>query len=497
MSRVYQSYYTKSEPIVQSMISMLDLREGMRILDPCGGDGVFVDAVLRMGGNQQVDVYEVDPCAYATLIARFGHSNKIVIKHADALTCEELSLFADLGGVYDRIIANPPYGAWQEYQHRARLKELYPGFYVKETYALFLVRALQLLKEGGQLVFIVPETFLSLHRHKKLREQLLTESEIVEVKVFPSSFFPDVAFGYARLSIITLRKCTSRQRSLANSIRVVTGFRAVEELSALASHHRVSEYSQTEIFENPDHALLLTSHRAAELIATASGRIGDIADCVTGFYSGDDKRHLRASPMASKRAAKYEEVPSGAICQRPNVLPDILDGVDGPQHFVAVVKGGGIPYYKPDLWYMDWSKSAVAEYKSSRKARFQNSRYYFRQGIGVPMVSSRQITAALMDHRLFDQSIVGVFPHNVRLTSYLLAFFNSPTCNTLIRSINPSANNSANYIKKIPFIHPEEEELDHVNKLVAIILGEAREGRAIPTAVQEELRDLFRATYGC
>ncbi|KKT18839.1 MAG: hypothetical protein UW03_C0029G0001, partial [Candidatus Peregrinibacteria bacterium GW2011_GWA2_43_8] len=67
------------------------------------------------------------------------------------------------------------------------------------------------------------------------------------------------------------------------------------------------------------------------------------------------------------------------------------------------------------------------------------------------MISSSQITAALIENRLFDQSIVGLFSKDKGLIFVLLAFFNSPTCNKLIRTINPSANNPANYIKKIPF----------------------------------------------
>jgi len=45
MKAIYQPYYTKSEPIVKYMIDMLDVKSGMRVLEPCAGDGVFVDAL--------------------------------------------------------------------------------------------------------------------------------------------------------------------------------------------------------------------------------------------------------------------------------------------------------------------------------------------------------------------------------------------------------------------------------------------------------------------
>jgi hypothetical protein len=87
------------------------------------------------------------------------------------------------------------------------------------------------------------------------------------------------------------------------------------------------------------------------------------------------------------------------------------------------------------------------------------------------------VTAALLENRLFDQSIVGVFPKYVRWSYYLLAFFNSPICNKLLRTINPSANNSANYIKKIPFIPPDEDALKIINEKISKIIATLKDGQ--------------------
>jgi len=82
------------------------------------------------------------------------------------------------------------------------------------------------------------------------------------------------------------------------------------------------------------------------------------------------------------------------------------------------------------------------------------------------MISSSSITGSLIDGRLFDQSIVGIFPRQdyQDLIYYLLGFFNSKACNNLIRTINISTNNSANYIKKIPLIIPQKQLLENYIK---------------------------------
>lgn len=43
----YQAYYTKSNPILNYMTGMLHFKPHDLILDPCGGDGVFIDKILE------------------------------------------------------------------------------------------------------------------------------------------------------------------------------------------------------------------------------------------------------------------------------------------------------------------------------------------------------------------------------------------------------------------------------------------------------------------
>ena len=90
------------------------------------------------------------------------------------------------------------------------------------------------------------------------------------------------------------------------------------------------------------------------------------------------------------------------------------------------------------------------------------------------MVRSSRLSAALTQNRIFDQSIVGVFPHRPEWLYYLLAFFNAPIATRLIATINPTANNSANYIKKLPFIPPPPHHLPEIDRLVQSILTHLR-----------------------
>lgn len=475
-ARKYQAFYTKSTPIVDYMVSKLSLQASDKIFEPCGGDGVFIEAILRENEFAHINVCELNPMSVGILNDKFSDCPNVTIRECDTLLDDELKFNSCFGGTYDKIIANPPYGAWQDYDKRAVLKKMYPELYAKESYGLFLYRCIELLKEDGVLSFIIPDTFLNLHMHKALRNHILTTTQIVELALFSSSFFPGVNFGYANLSIITLRKKNVYKECSQNTFSVINGFSEVEQLNNIDdSNLKKYSFKQEDVLNNPDHAFLIAENsNVLKLINQSKFKVGDIADCVTGFYSGNDKRFLQVISPDLKNGKNYDLVNIESINSDYKNNPEILNGIENEQYFLPIVKGGNIKYIKSENWFMDWSKKAVQHYKTDKKARFQNPKYYFRFGIGVPMISSSNITASLIENKLFDQSIVGVFPQDESLTYYLLAFFNSPTCNKLIRTINPSANNPANYIKKIPIIIPEKSVLELITKKTKKIVDEMK-----------------------
>jgi len=497
-ARKYQAFYTKSTPIVDYMVSKLDLKHTDKIFEPCGGDGVFIEAILSRNEYAQIDVCELNALAYQTLLDKFSQYSNIQIRQCDTLLDNELIFISGFGGTYDKIIANPPYGAWQDLSKRAALKKIYPSLYAKETYALFLYRCIELLKEGGILTFIIPDTYLNLHMHKAIRHHILTRTKVQELALFPSSFFPGVNFGYANLSIITLQKSMNKNDCLNNHFNVFNSFSSVNQLSDLKmSELKVFSFSQKEVLSNPDYALLISDNlKVTDAINGSKIKIGNIASCVTGFYSGDDKTFLQVNSPDLKNGKNYDLVDANSINRDYQSIPNILEGIEGEKYFLPIVKGGNTKFLKPEGWFMNWSKKAVSNYKSNKKARFQNPQYYFKFGIGVPMISSSSITASLIENKLFDQSIVGIFPNDISLTYYFLAFFNSPTCNKLIRTINPSANNPANYIKKIPIVLPSDEQKSFIDKKVQEIIASIKKDRYYDDKLESDLNEVIKTIFG-
>ena len=106
------------------------------------------------------------------------------------------------------------------------------------------------------------------------------------------------------------------------------------------------------------------------------------------------------------------------------------------------------------------------------------------------MVKSKVVKAVLMSNRVFDQSIVGIFPNKEEHVIPLLGILNSDTANQLIHAINPTANNSSNYLKRIPIPPIDGEWARRLSKAVVEMISNPRN-----SALQAEIDRMVYEAY--
>jgi hypothetical protein len=483
------------------MMSRLSLSDGLSVLEPACGDGAFVEALHSTGFRMTIWCLDKDPAALDRLHERFGQT--VRVHRADTI----LSPLKGGSGLlarngfperFDRIVGNPPYGGWLDYETRAALKKAFPNFHVRETYALFILRCFELLNNGGVLSFIVPDTFLTVGAHRPLREILLKSSELMEVITLPSKLFPGVAFGYSGLCIITLRKPFARPDS-KHKFRLISVHLA-EELTALAGGVDAGisvTVLQRQILQRPDMRIWASAEPEIESVLHAAKlRLGDVAECKTGIYTGDNRRFIRSIAGSPVRGEYYSSLPASDVCDRSLSEGEKARGISALEAWIPIVKGGSHRFVQKTSWVLDWSVSAIAFYRSDTKARFQNSDFYFREGLGVPMVTSTRINAFLIEQRVFDQSVVGIFPKRQEWLWPLLVILNCSFATKLLKEgINPTANNSANYLKKIPLPNLTHEELRHLGAIGRLIARKRRAGLntdAEEQAANEQVAELYQ-----
>ncbi len=197
--------------MVDFMIDLIDRdkvkQTDLKILEPACGICQFLQRIKKKGGDffkQGSKIIGVEINEEVIAYVRENNlDNGIEIIHRDFLLWETKERF-------DVIIGNPPYGIPSLSDHytikvdnetKKKYKQLYETWYGKyNVYGAFIEKSVKLLKEGGQLIFIVPATFMILDEFKKLREFLAGNGETEIIYMGSGVFKPE-----ANISTVVLK----------------------------------------------------------------------------------------------------------------------------------------------------------------------------------------------------------------------------------------------------------------------------------------------------
>lgn len=489
-----QAHYTDCDDITRYMGRLLAPQDGDVVFEPCAGKGRLISQVFSHQKKIRVVANEIDTVDFQELSHKFPNAD-LDLHQLDILeTLIKRKSIRAVFGSFNKVIANPPYGAWIAPEKRALLKRAIPQIYTKESYGIFLYSCLAALEEGGKLVFIIPDTFLWLNRHQALRDYVFKHHHVEELALFPSGYFPQISYGYSGMCILSVVKGRA-----GGITKLHTAFQNKQALSDL-SKSGASSLCKTELRDFSDESQFGNIQGSDKTRALISGfawhRLGEIADVKTGFYSGNDRRWYRRASETVPRSKDYQDIEPSLIADSNEFS---LGGINNESaHYIPVIKGGAGVLVKPVTWYVNWSVDAVQSYTRKGRdnpARFQNRTYYLKPGIGVPMVASKKLTAFEIEGALFDQGVVGIFPQQEKLRLFLLGYLNTQEASEDLKRINPTANNSANYMKRLRVPIPGNiDAIEQISAAVAQLLTNAKTGEC-STLLRQQLEILYSPLY--
>jgi len=251
--------YLTPAPVAAAIVKRLRLLPSHRILEPSFGEGAFLfqvlDSMTTVVPRDQLPAWcadhlfgcEIDAKAYAafsrTWQSRGLGSVPASLEHCDFFTwlppgCDRTAVtdrrryFTSRLEQFDLVIGNPPFGGSINPRLQDELDDIL-GIrnrrkIKKETYAFFLVKAVDLLKPGGRVVFICSDTILTIPTMTGLRSWLQGTCE-VEISNVPGAF----AETNQDMLLLTLTKQTAPPRS-------VTAFGADLAIADIASTPNMS-----------------------------------------------------------------------------------------------------------------------------------------------------------------------------------------------------------------------------------------------------------------
>lgn len=165
--------FTKGN-VARYMVSLFDLPKQAAIMDPCYGAGSFLDALLEYE-YKNVTACEMDTTLFENTRDKY-HQYKLINKDF---------LKYGASNAYDGIVMNPPY------IRQEKIDELEPYGITKETlrsnsifsglpstanmYMYFIMKAIDLLKNGGQLIVIFPSSWMNARSGVEFQKTMLSK----------------------------------------------------------------------------------------------------------------------------------------------------------------------------------------------------------------------------------------------------------------------------------------------------------------------------------
>jgi len=174
------TFYTGKE-IALDILDDLGFNSGETLFDPACGSGSF----LFHSDAPADKIFGVDFDPIAIMIAKFNYFIKFPTAPAPNLYCADFFVWYSSNSHlrFDYIIGNPPYGANLD-------RSLIPSLHISsgESFSYFMELGFNLLKEGGLLRYLVPESLLNVKRHQDIRIFLLDHTNLLRIKRYQSKF---------------------------------------------------------------------------------------------------------------------------------------------------------------------------------------------------------------------------------------------------------------------------------------------------------------------
>lgn len=238
--------------VTNLLVQALDPKPHEIILDPACGSGGFLSSVCAHIEKQGIEpqsvsknVYGIDKDAYLAQLAKV-HITLLTGGHPTIITGDSITLqngqksireYLPKDGV-DVILTNPPFGSRivsgspdvlktfdlaKKWVKNPKTGALEPSHKVKSNVppqVLFVERCLILLKSGGRLGMVLPESILSNKSYRHVVEYLLKHADVHAVMGMPEALFKTSGKGGTHTKTCLLVATKNGNKSKSNGATV-------------------------------------------------------------------------------------------------------------------------------------------------------------------------------------------------------------------------------------------------------------------------------------
>lgn len=437
------------------MVNLMDNFDNKsRILEPCGGDGVFVSVLLKKKNIKpdQIEVWDINPDS-KKYIEKFNVKFKLKDTLLDT-DFDDLELFKQ---TFTHIIGNPPYlNKQSEYikNNKKKLKKIYWEIGVNDTYALFIYLCSKLLAPSGQLCFITSDTYLTLGIHKKLRKYLLQNFKIKNITLCPKNLFKD--------KNVSVNTCIIKlvNEPPTHSDKIIIKDLRNNEIGNF--YGKDKSIRQLDLLKYPDYVIDVNFN--SQLLS----KIVNLPKMIEFLEGGLGMHTTKNNDFLAAIEYDGTTYTNGRV---KNVIP--LDKVDNIKWRFYHKKGGNIKYYFPVEYAIKWDKESIKYYKMPKDMEL----YTNRDGFVVSGVCSELSARLYKKGALWESNkAMCFFPKDPLKypVEFFIGILNSRVYNDILKIFNHTNSIQIRDIRKLPMFDFKKEDINEITQIAKNIIKNKR-----------------------
>ncbi|MFB6224915.1 MAG: Eco57I restriction-modification methylase domain-containing protein, partial [Candidatus Paceibacteria bacterium] len=355
---------------------------------------------------------------------------------------------------YDVVVSNPPYlgSAKMEDTLKQFIKDNFKSS--QDLYTAFIERCLELADNGGYVTMVTPENFMFLSSYEGVRENLVSDTQIIEGAHVSRYGFDQAKDSYTIPFVLRNKdpsdftssrfyRMTHNQKEYAHYEDKIRGLKSITKANRRGeTHSDVYSVDQNSFKDIDGYPFVYWFGNEVLSLFQKHPKLGEneISRISGGIKSGDNPHFLR----------KYWEIPESWI---------------GESHRWFVKGGDGNDFYDKIDMTIRWEDGGqnIIEYCEEHGKNYQglsNTEWYSEESITFRDFSNIFVAKRLPKDTMFSSSVYRIKPNTVS-EPYLLGYMNSTLFRYLADAMNPSMNFKPSDAGAVPIdtnIPSEEEE---------------------------------------
>jgi len=333
-------------------------------------------------------------------------------------------------GTYDLVVANPPYQGTSKMAESKYVEKAYP-LGKADLYAAFLLRGLELVREGGVSAMLTMRNWMFIEQYSDLRQYLLGTYDLRALGDFDRGAFEDIPDEVVSVAVAVYARTDQSSQGVAlcptpRDDRSRDGERTHRKRAATLCHVGRHAFDPTALKIVPEWPLVYWWSSTQVARYQGSRLLGSIAPPKKGMTSSDNARYVRRPweiPLCSQKWAPY------------------------------ILGGKGACWIEPLTWLIQWHANGLDTkiYNETLYGSFsrsiQNEAIYFTLGVAFTTTGSQFSARAHRFPSIIDSKGSSIYPTCIASGVCTL---NTSEIRTLLCDLNPTIDFKNVDIERVP-----------------------------------------------